>query len=346
MRQPAARWMLTAMAVVMAFFWTAGGVIAAEAERTPEEEVRITIAPAVPERGGLLLRQGQAELVPQLRYVVESENQFAISGLAVLPALVIGTIDVEKTEVDVLETSLTARYGILNDLQFEIKAPWRYTHFRTTETAGSEEDTIDDTDFGDLEGGLSYQLFRERGPWPAMVASVRVRSTTGLDPYEAELEKDELPTGTGFWGVQGILNAVKVRDPVVLFANIGYTWNIEDDVDFDNINPAVDEVTIDPGDTIAWGLGFAYALSPEFSLNVQYVHQLSLSSEITDSDDPVIVPEGKISGSRINSAELKFGTVWAYSQGFFIDFNISVGITDDAPDFTAQVGIPIRFDLF
>jgi hypothetical protein len=319
-------------------------MIVLAAEITPEEEVRITIAPAVPERGGLLLQQGQAELVPQLRYVVESERQFAISGLAVLPALVIGTIDVEKTEVDILEASLTARYGVLDDLQFEIRVPWRFSYFRTSETVGSEEVSFDDSDFGDIEAGLSYQMFREKGARPAMMVSVRARSDTGEDPYG--LGEEELPSGTGFWGIQGIINAVKVRDPVVLFGNIAYTWNIEDDVDYSNINPAVPRVKIDPGDTIAWGLGFAYALSPEFSLNIQYLHQLSLDSEITESDNPALAPTEDISGSRRNSAELKFGTVWAYSKGFFVDFSISVGVTDDAPDFTAQLGVPVRFNLF
>jgi hypothetical protein len=118
------------------------------------------------------------------------------------------------------------------------------------------------------------------------------------------------------------------------------------DVNYSNINPAVNQVTIDPGDTIAWGLGFAYALSPEFSLNIQYVHQLSDRSEISASTNPAVVSTGKISGTRLNSAELRFGTVWAYTKGFFIDFSITVGVSDDAPDFTAQLGIPIRFDLF
>lgn len=342
MRQWAAILLMIIMIGGMAIFGTSGQILASPGEITSKEEVRITIAPAVPERGGLLLRQGQTELVPQLRYVIESERQFAISGLAVLPALVIGTIDVEKTEVDILETSLTARYGILNDLQFEFRAPWRYTNFRTSETVGSEEVSIDDAGVGDLEGGLSYQLFREKAGRPAMVASVRVRSDTGKDPYG--LDENELPSGTGFWGIQGIINAVKVRDPVVLFGNIGYTWNIEDEVNYSSINPTVNQVTIDPGDTIAWGLGFAYALSPEFSLNVQYLHQISFTSKITESIEPTVVPTGDISGSRTNSAELRFGTVWAYSRGCFIDFSISVGVTDDSPDFTAQLGIPIRFN--
>jgi hypothetical protein len=344
MKQAAARWLMRVMLGGMVFFGAVGQMIASAEEITPKEEVRISIAPAVPERGGLLLRKGQAEIVPQLRYVVESERQFAISGLAVLPAIVIGTIDVEKTEVDILEASLTARYGILNDLQFEVKAPWRYTYFRSSETLGTDEVSISDNDFGDLEAGFSYQLFREEGARPAMVAAIRARSNTGEDPYG--LGDRELPSGTGFWGVQGIINAVKVRDPVVLFGNISYTWNIEEEVDYTNINPAVPEVRIDPGNTIAWALGFAYALSPEFSLNVQYIQQITQDSKITRSDNPVVAPEGDISGSRRNSAELRFGTVWSYGKGTFIDFSIAVGMTDDAPDFTAQLGVPIRFNLF
>lgn len=344
MKQAAIRWLIITMIGGLSVFGSAGHMIASAEELNPEEEMRITIAPAVPERGGLLLRKGQAELVPQFRYVIESERQFAISGLAVLPALVVGTIDVEKTEVDILELSLTGRYGITNNLQTEIKVPWRYTYFRTSETVGSEEISLSDNDFGDLELGISYQVSKEKGGRPAMVASIRLRSNTGEDPYG--LDQGELPSGTGFWGVQGIINAVKVRDPVVLFGNISYTWNIENEVSYTNINAAVPEVTIDPGNTIAWALGFAYALSPEFSLNVQYIHQITQSSQITDSDNPALVSTGSISGSRGNSAELRLGTVWSFDRGSFFDFSISVGITDDAPDFTTQLGFPIRFNLF
>lgn len=333
------------IAILLTVFLNAQGVLAEE-ERTPQEEVRITIAPAVPERGGLLLRQGQLELQPQFRYALQTDNVFAVSGLAVLPAIVIGTIDVEKSELDVLEVSLTSRYGILNDLQFEVRLPWRYSHRRVSPTIGTgDDDTTDDTGIGDVEAALSYQLFREKGARPALVTALRVRTPTGRDPFD--LDEDELPTGTGFWGIQGIINAVKVRDPIVLFANIGYTWNIEDEVDFDlPDNPPVGDVTIDPGDVIEWGLGFAYAISPEFSLNAAYVHRLSFRSRVTDSDNEAVVDTGKISGSRLNIPELKLGTVWAYSRGFFIDFNVSIGLSDDAPDFTAQVGFPIRFDLF
>lgn len=321
-------------------------VVIAQEERTAQEEVRITIAPAVPERGGLLLRQGQLELVPQFRYALQTDNVFDVSGLAVLPAIVIGTIDVEKTELNVLEASLTSRYGILDDLQVEVRVPWRYSHLRTTTTLLGEENTTDDTGLGDVEAGLSYQLFREKGPRPAVVTALRVRAPTGRDPFD--LDDDELPTGTGFWGVQGIINAVKVRDPIVLYGNIGYTWNIEDDVDIDlpsSEGRLLGDARIDPGDVVEWGLGFAYAISPEFSVNLTYVHRISWRSDVTESDVATF-QEGKIAGSRLNIPELKFGTVWAYTKGFFIDFNVSVGLSDDAPDFTAQLGFPIRYDLF
>jgi hypothetical protein len=300
----------------------------------------------VPERGGLLLRQGQIELQPQIRYALNTDNVFAVSGLAVLPAIVIGTIDVQKSELNVLEASLTGRFGILDNLQLDARVPWRYSHRRITETLRSIEETTDDTGIGDVEAALSYQLFGEKGARPAVVTALRVRTTTGKDPFD--LDEDELATGTGFWGIQGGINAVKVRDPIVLFGNLGYTWNIEDDVKV-NIpqpeGPLLGDARIDPGDVIEWGLGFAYALSPEFSMNIAYVHRLSLRSRITKSEVDDLFT-GKIAGSRLNIPELKFGAVWAFTRDFFIDFNISIGLSNDAPDFTAQIGFPIRYNLF
>jgi len=257
----------------------------------------------------------------------------------VLPAVFVGTIETGSVDRTILEPSLTTRLGLFDWLQLEAIFPWRYSNERHSLT--NEEITIDDTAFGDIEAGLSAQLMKEKGPWPALVGAVRVRTTTGQDLFDID-SPDELPTGSGFWGVRGILSAIKVRDPIVIFGNIGYTYNIPRTGDFGFPQPAED-VEIDPGDTIEWGLGFAYAISPEISLNMQYVHRLSVRSDMKDSGTLPEEQEGKLPGTYQNVPELKLGTVWNFKKNRFIDFSVSIGLSEDAPDVTVQIGMPFRF---
>jgi hypothetical protein len=317
-------------------------VFAEEPATDSAEEIRLSIAPAVAERGGVLLRQGQLEVSPQLRYSLQSTNRLYVFGLAVLPALVIGTIDVADVDRNIVEPSLTFRYGLLDALQFEVMVPWRYSNDIISFQSG-EEETVDDTGFGDVEGGLSCQLMNEKAGWPALVASVRIKSRTGKDPFEVDRD-DEIPTGSGFWGVRGILSAIKVMDPVVVFANLGYTHNISRTVQFKE--STVGDIDFDPGDSVEWGLGFAYALSPEFSLNIQYAHQLVFRSSIDSIQFPNdSVETGDITGTHQNIPSLRFGTVLAFERGRYLDFSVAIGLSEDAPDITVQLAVPFRFDL-
>jgi hypothetical protein len=314
----------------------------ADPERAEEEIRTITIGPAVPERGGVLLRQGSYEIAPEFRYALQSSNRIIISGLAVLPAVVVGTVEAAKVQRHIIEPSLSFRYGLLNDLQLDTRIPFRYSNDRISrlQTSPTREDTVDDIAFGDVESNLSYQLLRERSAWPALVTSLGFRSITGKDPFE--INSDELPSGTGFWGLRGAISAVKVRDPVVLFGRLGYTLNFTRTVDLKPpVNAPGGRTKINPGDTVEWGAGFAYALSPEFSINNQFIQRITFRSEIDKIQNPVL-SKGKIPGTFFNIPELRLGAVWAYNKERFVDTSVSIGLSEDAPDVTFQFSLPFR----
>jgi hypothetical protein len=345
MKKPILKTVIAVMTLVLGVFGNGQRVFADQQGAEAAEEIRLSIAPAVAERGGVLLQRGQLEVSPQLRYSLQTTNRLYVYGLAVLPALVIGTIDVADVERNILEPSLTLRYGLWNQLQMDVMVPWRYSSDIISFQSG-EEETEDDTAFGDIEGGISYQFLNEKAGRPALVGSVRVRSRTGKDPFEVDIA-DEIPTGSGFWGVRGTLSAIKTIDPVVIFGNIGYTYNISRTVDLgQEIN--VGDVEFNPGDSVEWGLGFAYALSPEFSLNMQYIHQIVMKSEIEDIQFPDRNPDietGSITGTHQNVPSLRLGTVLAFEKGGYLDFSVAIGLSEDAPDLTVQVSLPFRFDL-
>lgn len=348
MKKSISKIMIAGMTLMLGVLGNGQEILAAQSDAGGDanaEEIRLSIAPAVAERGGVLLQKGQLEISPQLRYSLQSTNRLYVYGLAVLPALVIGTIDVADVERNIVEPSLTFRYGLWNQLQMEVMVPWRYSNDIISYQSGEEEKETD-TAFGDIEGGISYQFLNENAGRPALVGSVRVKSTTGKDPFE--VNDDEIPTGSGFWGIRGTLSAIKTIDPVVIFGNVGYTYNVSKKID---LGPTVNvgDVDFDPGDSVEWGLGFAYALSPEFSLNIQYSHQIVFRSFIDDIEFPennTNIKTGSIIGTHQNIPSLKFGTVLALEKGGYLDFSLAIGLSEDAPDLTVQLAFPFRFDLF
>ena len=79
-----------------------------------------------------------------------------------------------------------------------------------------------------------------------------MRAPTGRDPFGLKLIQpddgnnnlnvpENLPTGSGIWNTTFNVSALRTYDPVILFANLGYTYNKP--TSFDDISPVVDTVT-------------------------------------------------------------------------------------------------------
>src|ERR671936_244970 len=82
------------------------------AAQEPQEEPpqpRITLERALIEQGGLLLRPGQFELEPSVEYAFFSTRRINVSGFSILPTLIIGVLETEKAERNIVDTVLAAR---------------------------------------------------------------------------------------------------------------------------------------------------------------------------------------------------------------------------------------------
>ena len=89
---------------------------------------------------------------------------------------------------------------------------------------------------GDVEVTARYQLNEGGLDKPYYVGSLRFKSRTGRDPYEGtfsrslpgfrgEAVQTELPTGSGFYGLQGAFTVLYPSDPVVLFGSLNYLYS-------------------------------------------------------------------------------------------------------------------------
>jgi hypothetical protein len=311
-------------------------------EKRPEK-VRTAAEAILAERRGVLLPKGFLTVEPSINYSHFSRNLITISGFTLFEAIVIGRIQVEEVERDILTGALTFRYGLLDDLQLDVKFPYLYRRdrmVRPTATGGTIIEpvrVIDDRGLGDIEGGINFHLLHGRRWWPDVIINVRGKSRTGKDPYDLDTETvggqelpTELPTGTGHYGFSSGLTLIKAADPVVFFGGISYYWNFERDV-------GGDFGKVDPGDSFEYILGMAVALSEKAALNLSFQNIFTW----TTTQNGIELPE-----SELNAASLFVGASYSISRYFSLYGSVGVGLTNDSPDFQFQFTVPITFSLF
>ena len=196
---------------------------------------------------GVLTPKGKFVIEPTLQYAHSSVYRIGVEGYSVLPAILVGAIQVEDTSRDTYVTALTTRYGLTQRLELEARIPyvWRTDSTLTRNVEGTSTPILVSSDgqgLGDVEVAGHYQL--NQGPTgPYYVANLRVKAPTGEDPFGIPLNNNglltRLPTGSGFWGVQPSLNAIFPSDPAVFYGNLSYLWNMKRDVggDYGKIDP-------------------------------------------------------------------------------------------------------------
>jgi len=272
------------------------------------------------EKGGMLLPKGKLQIEPSFDTAHFSSNKLVIQGFTILPILVIGEVNVEKAQRDIFIETLGFKYGLLHNLQFDVRVPYRSEFDRFTDV-NNVETTKSAGGIGDPEFGLSRQIFYEKGLLPDTVLSLTAKPPVGLDPYGREIG-----LGTGHWAFRGSLIAAKASDPVVIFGNLSYTYNLARDIEgFANVKP---------GDTVGYSLGTALALSYQTAINFQFEQSITQKMK----QNGVLV-----NGSFLNAASLRYGFSWAPTEHNSVDFSVSMGLTADAPDYVIEVRFPFTF---
>ncbi len=296
------------------------------------------------QRSGVLLKRNEWEVESSFAYSHSSSNVIGVDGLSVLPILVVGEIEGLRVERDVFQASLTLRYGVLDNLQAEVMVPYRYERdrfVRQVDKVEKKEERTSGHGMGDVEFGLSYQMFYEHGLVPDLIVSLRARAPTGEDQFELGRSDGDIPMGSGIWGVRGGLTAIKALDPIVLILSAGYTWNADRDITIevpDADNPGTTrrrDTTFEPGGMVDWGLGVALAVNPALALNFQIQQRVSFGNSVGGF--------GRMVGTSGNQADFRFGFGWALSHDVIVNFVSAAGLTEDTPDLTTSLGFAMKF---
>ncbi|WP_375738772.1 hypothetical protein [Pseudomonas boanensis] len=300
---------------------------------------------------------GTFSIEPGITYSHYDSRQLFLNGFLALDAIFLGNLGVDQINADTYTFDLTARYNWAQRWQLDVNTPWIYreTTYQSSGAGGStseisEATVTGDPRLGDVSAGISYKFLDEAPGVPDAVFSLRVKAPTGEEPYGIKIDPvpgnnnlnvpEDLPTGNGVWSVTPGIALVKTMDPAVVFGNLSYTYNLEEDFDDISAQRGVKVPgKVELGNWFQFGMGIAFALNERASLSMSFSELVSQESRIK--------PDGQgwqtVTGSDANAAYFNIGMTYAASDDLTVVPNLSIGLTPDAPDFSFSLKFPYYF---
>ncbi|MBD9604512.1 hypothetical protein ACVK1X_002921 [Pseudomonas sp. PvR086] len=301
---------------------------------------------------------GKFSLETGLTYSRYDTRQLILNGFLALDSIFLGNINLDRIKADTWTLDLTGRYNFDNRWQFDLNVPVVYRE-STYQSGGanngaagvtSEESVTRDPTLGDVNFGIAYKFLDESVNTPDAVVTLRVKAPTGKDPFGIKLRQsdantnlfvpDTLPTGNGVWSISPGISLVKTYDPAVLFGSLSYTHNFEGS--FDDISATVNQKVpgkVRIGDSFQIGAGIAFALNEKMSMSFSVSDLVQRKSKLKqDGGD-----WESVVSSDANAGYFNVGMTIAASDNLTIVPNLSIGMTDDAPDFSFSLKFPYYF---
>jgi len=313
----------------------------------PESAEMMEIVNALPEGARVLTPTGGFVIENSIEYARTSSNRLVFRGVEIVPGIQLGLIDANDVARDTVIGAFDLRYGIFDRVEIEARVPFVYRHDRLTVLsqqvsptvpAATQTTILEGRDLGDVEFGLRYQLNRGVQGGPIYVGGIRVKTRTGLGPFDVDFDSTgvatELGTGSGFWAVEPTVTMLFPSDPVVIYFNVGYLHNFKRDINKNIGTTPVGEVS--PGDAIPFSMGFGFALNPQFSFSLGFSNtyifetRTELGTIVTRSD-------------ALEAASLTMGMSYIFSPTLTLSSNFEFGVTSDAPDMRVVFRVPFRF---
>lgn len=336
-------------------------------QRAPQRQQPVGEAPASASRPpevaqifdqpGVLTPAGQFILEPSLQYGYSANDRVALVGFTVIPAILIGLIDVRQVKTTSGVGTITGRMGIGGRFELEAKIPYVYLNGDTVSReifTGSAQDRVFNAHgdgMGDIEMTARYQLNRG-GPDKAFyIGWLRYKSRTGKDLFEVTTDcvqrciqnatgtglPLELPTGTGFESVQPGVTWLYPSDPVVFFGTFSYLYNFERSNVSRTVLGREQEFLgdVQAGDIWGFNLGMGLALNEKASISLGYDTSLIGKTKQNGRESPGSV--------RITLGTLLLGGTYRFSERWSLNVALGVGVTRDTPDMTLTARVPISF---
>lgn len=301
---------------------------------------------------------GKFSVETGITYSRYDTRQLSLNGFLALDSIFLGNLNLDRIKADNWTLDLTARYNLDNRWQFDVNVPvvYRESTYQSGGASGgdagaaSEASVSRDPTIGDVNVGVAYKFMDESANTPDAVFSVRVKAPTGKDPFGIKLVQatdnnninypESLPTGNGVWSITPGVSLVKTFDPAVLFGSLSYTYNMEES--FDDISSTAGQKNpgkVKLGDSFQLGLGVAFALNEKMSMSFSVSDLIQRKSKIKyDGGDW----QSAVT-SDANAGYFNVGMTIAATDHLTVVPNLSIGLTEDAPDFTFSLKFPYYF---
>lgn len=323
----------------------------------PERNTRPPEIAPITDQPGVLTGEGKLVVEPGLQYGYSSNNRVALVGYTVIPAILIGLVDVREVKTTTYLASVALRYGITKRLEIEAKVPYVHASGSTvsreifTGTAVDNVFNASGTGLGDVEATLRYQLNYGNEKMPYFIGWLRYKSATGKDPFEVVTDCITrcvgnatgtglplgLPTGTGFQALQPGITWLLPTDPAVFFGTFSYLHNFaRDNVSRTVLNGQKEDLgKIAPGDIFEFSFGMGLALNEKASFSIGYDQAIIWPTKQNGQTVPGSV--------RVTQGTLLVGYSYRFNNRYTINLSVGAGLTRDTPDLQVNVRLPITF---
>ena len=313
--------------------------------------------PQLFDQPSVLTAKGMTIVEPSLQYGYSSTNRAALVGFTVIPAILIGLIDVREVRRNTTTATLTLRHGFSERFELEGRLPYVYRSDSTvsreifTATATERDFHASGSGVGDIEATARYQLTTGSGRWPYLIGSLRFKSRTGKDPFEVTTdcvtrciggatgtgEALELPTGSGFYTLQPGITWLYPTDPAVFFGSFTYAYNFKrSDVSRRVLGGEVEFIgDVKPGNVFGMNVGMGLALNDRSSFSIGV--ELSSMGRVQQNGQEV---PGSV---RTTLASMLLGYSFRWDQNRTINVSVAAGLTRDTPDVTLTLRVPFAF---
>jgi hypothetical protein len=304
-----------------------------------------------------LTRGGDFVIEPSLQSSYWASDRVALVGYTIIPAILIGLVDVRRVRTTNTVAALTARFGIGNRFEFEARAPYLYTSVDTVSReilTGSAQDTVFNAEghgLGDVDATMRFQFNHGDYSKPFWIGWLRYRWATGKDPFEVTTDcitrcvanttgtglPLEMPTGTGFNSAQAGLTWLYASDPAVFFGGLSYLYNFPRDNLSRTLLLGEKEFLgeVAPGDIIGFNVGMGLSLNEKASFSIGYDQSIIGKTQQNGADVPGAV--------RTTLGNLLLGISYRYNPTSTLNLSVGVGVTRDTPDISFTLRTPITF---
>jgi len=326
--------------------------------RPPGRDSRPPEVAPIFEQPGVLTPRGKFVLEPSAQFGYSSSNRVALVGYTIIPALLIGLIDVREVKRNTFTAALTGRTGISNRFEVEARIPYVYRSDSTVSRelfTGTAVERVFDTSgkkLGDMELAARYQLNDGGADKSYYVAGLRFKSRTGRDPFSVVTDcvrrcvgenatgtglPLDLPTGSGFYSLQPSLTWLFPSDPAVFFGSISYLHSFKRHDVSRLLRDGLREPlgTVEPGKIFGVNFGVGLALNEKGSLSLGYDH----STIGRTRQNGTVVP-GAV---RTQLGTLLMGYSYRLAKDRTLNISVGAGLTRDTPDVSLSVRLPMTF---